>query len=259
MATPTTSEDSAATFISRYASSLLGYGATCIRLEKNVGRIADAFGLKVDMTIMPRHIHLYFSDKETGCGYRSVMVATPHTPVSFEAITDLSRLSWEIADRHKDLSQAEQRFSEIINHTGSSRWAVTGLVSCSNAAFCGIFGGDIFAMAVVAAATFAGFWLKGVLLARKYDLRPVMFVCALISSILGSTDSLLSVGTTPAIAIGTSVLYLVPGIPFLNSFSDFVYRHYLCSFYRLADAAVLTCCLSAGLCAGMALMNTGMF
>ncbi|MDE6344424.1 MAG: threonine/serine exporter family protein, partial [Muribaculaceae bacterium] len=63
----------------------------------------------------------------------------------------------------------------------------------------------------------------------------------------------------PSIALGTSVLYLVPGIPFLNSFSDMIYRHYFCAFCRFTDAVVLTCCLSIGLCAGMMLMNVGMF
>ena len=60
-------------------------------------------------------------------------------------------------------------------------------------------------------------------------------------------------------ALGTSILYLVPGIPFLNSFSDMICRHYVCALGRFMDAVILTCCLSAGLCAGMALMDAGMF
>ena len=33
-------------FLSRYSARLLGAGATCIRLEKNVGRIAKAYGME---------------------------------------------------------------------------------------------------------------------------------------------------------------------------------------------------------------------
>ena len=70
---------------------------------------------------------------------------------------------------------------------------------------------------------------------------------------------LFGLGSTPGIAIGSSVLYLVPGIPFLNSFSDLLNHHYICAFSRFMDAVVLTCCLSLGLCAGMAMMQVGMF
>lgn len=66
-------------------------------------------------------------------------------------------------------------------------------------------------------------------------------------------------GLTPEIAVATSVLYLVPGIPFINSFCDLIDRHYICAYGRAMHAIVLVCCLSFGLCAGMALMHVPMF
>ena len=76
---------------------------------------------------------------------------------------------------------------------------------------------------------------------------------------LGSTGLLFGLGGTSDVALATSVLYLVPGIPLINSFSDMLYRHYLSAFSRFADAAILTCCLSIGLCLGMLAMGVGMF
>ena len=114
-------------------------------------------------------------------------------------------------------------------------------------------------MATVLVATVCGYYSKQLMLASHLDIRLTFVVCSLLSAVLGSFDALFGVGTTPDIAVGTSVLYLVPGIPFLNSFSDVLYRHYLCAISRFADALVLTCCLSAGLCAGMELMNLSMF
>ena len=133
------------------------------------------------------------------------------------------------------------------------------LVALANASFCALFGGDATGMAVVFAATFCGYYIKLSLLSRKVDIRLVFIICAFVSSVLGATDMLYNIGSTPSVALGTSVLYLVPGIPFLNSFSDMLYQRYLCAFSRMLDAVVLTCCLSVGLCAGMWLMNAGMF
>ena len=114
-------------------------------------------------------------------------------------------------------------------------------------------------MAIVFAATFSGFMLKQMLARRNVDVRLIVVLCAFVSGVLGATGLLFSLGSTPRIALATSVLYLVPGIPFINSFSDMLYRHYICAFSRMVDAVVLTCCLSIGLCAAMLMMNTGMF
>lgn len=182
-----------------------------------------------------------------------------HTPISFNINTRLSELSWQIADGRKTFVQAVEIFRKCRRVEPQNEYILVLLVSLANASFCRLFGGDVIAMAIVAVATCAGVMLKGQLLRRGVDARVMMFLCALVSSVLGATDILFSFGATPAVALGTSVLYLVPGIPFLNSFSDLIYRHYICAASRLMDAVVLTCCLSAGLCAGMLLMNVGMF
>lgn len=245
-------------FITEYASWLLGSGATCIRLEKNIGRIAKAFGVRVELTIMPRHLHITVEDCRQGVSVTRI-VAPRAIAVNFCINTGLSRLSWEIADGQIDAGGIDSAFSEAVDVKLRNTWLITVLVSVANASFCHLFGGDWIAMAIVAVATLAGLWLKAKLLRYKCDTRIMMFLCALVSVVLGSTDALFAIGSTPSVAIGTSVLYLVPGIPFLNSFSDMIYRHYICAFCRFVDAVVMTVCLSAGLCAGMLLMNVGMF
>lgn len=245
-------------FLAEYGAWLLGSGATCIRLEKNVGRIAAAWGAEADMSIMPRHIHLSVRGMDGGEPVISV-VATRVMPVDYDINTRLSRLSWDIADGRAGYAQARAAMRRVLSARGAGAFSVMVLVSLANAAFCRLFGGDGPAMAIVMVATMAGMWLKGRMLSAGIDSRAVWFVCAFVSSVLGSTGLLFPFGTAPHVALATSVLYLVPGILFLNSFSDMLYRHYICAFSRFADALVLTCCLSAGLCAGMALMQAGMF
>lgn len=245
-------------FISDYAGWLLGCGATCIRLEKNLRRIGRAYGMDVEFTITPHHVHLSLIPDDGSPAVTMIASARP-VPTSFSIISDLSTLSWEIADRHINLDEACRRFRQIVNSDRQSSLAVLLLVAIANASFCRLFGGDPVAMAVVGVATLAGYWLKLLLLKQNVDLRVTFMICAFVSTVLGATDSLFSLGTTPAIAIGTSILYLVPGVPFLNSFSDMLYRYYICSFSRLMDALVLTGSLSIGLCCGMMAMGVGMF
>ena len=245
-------------FLSQYGAWLLGSGSTCIRVEKNINRMAHAFGMDVEITILPRHLQIAVCR----CGRDSVatcLSAVCQTPTSFNIITRLSELSWAIADGRIDFATAKQRFDQIVCSDRQNKTAVLLMVALANASFCRLFGGDAAAMAIVGIATLCGYFLKTVLIERGIDIRAVFIICALVSSILGATGILFPYGSTPYIAVATSVLYLVPGIPFLNSFSDLLHRHYICAFSRFAHAVILTGCLSAGLCGGMLLMKIGMF
>lgn len=245
-------------FLSHYSSWLLGCGSTCIRLEKNVRRIAAAYGKEADIMILPRHINISVHGAEQTDRVTHT-TTVQNTAIDFNINTMLSELSWEIADGKINLATAASRFDKIIASSSQNKWVVLLLVTFANASFCRLFGGDPISMAIVGVATFAGYYIKQTMLSRKADMRVVALVCSFVSTILGATDMLFSIGTAPMTTIGTSVLYLVPGIPFLNSFSDLIYRHYICAFSRLVDAVILTGCLSLGLCAGMMLMRAPMF
>lgn len=246
--------DDAGKFLADYGARLLASGATCARIDMNVNRIARSLGMDAEMTVMPRHIHITVTDRSSGVHTTSI-ASVPSTGISFTINTELSRLSWLISDGKLNYSEALETYNKIIREEGQKHPPVILLVTLANASFCRLFGGDAAAMIIVGAATFAGYYTKEKLLARGVDIRIVFLICAFLSSVLGATDFLFSLGATPEIALGTSVLYLIPGIAFLNSFSDMLYRRYLCAFARLADALILTCCLSIGMYAGTLIMR----
>ena len=245
-------------FLADYSSRLFTAGSTCIRLEKNVTRIAVAYGMSVEITILPRHIHLTVHD----CDYHEVVTeitSIGEGPISFDLNTRLSKLSWQIADGKISFNEAREVFSRLVDTKYRNLFNLPFIVSCANASFCRLFDGDLIAMAVGFVATFVGYLLKIMLSERGVDYRLTVVLCAFLSTVLAAGDSLFGLSGTPDIAVGTSVLYLVPGIPFINSFSDMLDRHYICAFGRLMNAIMLTCCLSLGLGAGVLLMGIKMF
>ena len=245
-------------FLTRYCAWLLGCGATCVRIEKNVQRMARAYGHEADMTIMPRHVHISIWKRGTSDTVTSI-ASMHHCPTSFNINSRLSELSWHIADGRTDFDSAVDRFEHIVADDRQSPWLVLLLVALANASFCRLFGGDMAAMDIVFGATLAGYYIKTLLLSHGIDVRAVFVICSFVSAVIGSTGSLFTVSDTPDVALATSVLYLVPGIPFLNSFSDMLCRHYICAICRFADALVLTASLSTGLCMAMVMMGAGMF
>src|SRR5574344_128151 len=241
-------------FISDYATELLASGAMAARIEKNVERIATAFGVEVEITILPSHIIITTNDKDGDHSYSSVGKIRHHS-ISFYRNSALSRLSWQIFDGKVDLTSAGERFTSIISKGDNNPWIVLLLVGLANASFCRLFGGDAWAMLVVLIATWIGYCVKIKLLSRKWDVRIVCIISAFCSTVVGCSCYVYHLGNTPELAVGTSVLYLVPGIPYINSLSDLIYGHNICFLSRLIQASVLTVCLSLGLCMGLMMMN----
>lgn len=247
-----------APFLAEYASWLLGCGATCVRIEKNVGRIADRLGMEADITVMPSHVNLSLSLCGSADSYISVR-KIQKCGINFNINAQLSRLSWEFADGKCDFDTVRKRFAEIVKTPSTGKTEVLLLTSFANAAFCRLFGGDLTAMAIVFVSTMAGYRLKQIMLDDKRDVRLAFLCASFFSASLSAVGHVFGIGTTPEIAVGASVLYLIPGVPYINAVSDMIGGHYLCAFSRFMDAAVLTACLSVGLCAGMFLLGLKYF
>ena len=241
-------------FLSEYAAGLMSSGATCIRIEKNVGRIAAAWKMDVRITIMPSHIMICVWDQKRNISYTNISRACFHQN-NFCVNAQLSKLSWEIADSNAGFRESNDRLKRIIQTPPLNRWKVLMLVSLANAAFCGLFGGDRISMLLVLIATMVGYKLKQDMQEDKADIRFIFFCCAFVSSVIASGGYVFGWGNTPDIALGTSVLYLIPGIPYINAVSDMLDGHYICSFSRIMNAVILTFCLSAGLYGGLLVMN----
>ena len=247
-----------AAFLAEYASLLSGCGATCIRIEKNTKRMGRAFGVNIDPFIMPAHVSVsvWITDRTNDV---TALRKTPSCGISFNLNTRLSQLSWEVADNRLDLPSAIERFGRIKSTKPTGKWEVLILASLANAAFCRLFGGDVSSMLIVLVSTLAGYRLKQIMLEDGCDIRLTFLCASFFSASISAGGHIFNISSTPELAIGTSVLYLIPGVPYINSVSDMIYRHYLCAFSRFLDAAVLTACLSVGLCAGMLLLGLKWF
>ncbi|MCM1079543.1 MAG: threonine/serine exporter family protein [Bacteroidales bacterium] len=242
-------------FLCDYATTLLECGAATVRIEKNVGRMAEAYGCNAEVHIYPRHIDVVLSNVHEGrTAIRSK--AIKGSGINFSTVSALSKLSWNCLDRHMPLDIAERQYRCITETARIPLPAVTLLTALANASFCRLFDGDRTAMAVVFTATACGFYMKETL-CRKFsiDIRIATIIAGCVSAIMSCSCYVFNIGTTPDIALATSVLYLIPGIPYLNAVSDLINGHHICAMSRLIHAVTMTVCLSAGLYIGLTLMD----
>lgn len=246
-------------FLSQYAAVMLASGGTSARCEKTIHRIAAAYGVAAEIIILPHTVTVTVWNESHSHAF-SVGEKLPGTGLNFYIISRLSHLSWDIRDLRLTLEKAKAEMQEILTKPRLNAWLVTLQTGLANASFCRLFDGDWKAMLIVFIATVEGFWIKNALHREwKWDMRLAVLCAACCSAVIASAGFIFHCTSTPDIALGTSVLYLVPGIPYINSVSDLIHGHLLCCISRFIEASVLTACLGIGLSVGIILMNIQYF
>ena len=78
-------------FLCSYATTLLECGATTVRIEKNVERMAKAYGSNAEISIYPRHVEVVLMDDDNGrTSLCSKAISGSH--INFSTVTALSFL-----------------------------------------------------------------------------------------------------------------------------------------------------------------------
>lgn len=231
-------------FIAEYAAHMMGCGVHTSRVIRSAKRIGEAFACVVKITVFQKNIILSVLDKETQELYNEVIDIPAH-PISFEHNAELSALSWEAYDKHLPLSALWQKYERIIHSPAISPLFVLMLAGFANASFCRLFGGDWLSMGFVFSATVTGMFLKQQMTSAHVNHYIIFIVSSFVASLCASIALIFD--TTSEIALATSVLYLVPGVPLINGVIDVVEGYVLTGFARLVQAALLIICIAIGL------------
>ena len=136
-----------------------------------------------------------------------------------------------------------------------NRWLILFLISLANMAFCFLFGGDLGSGLCVFAGTLCGFFVRQELNARHVYPYLVICVSAFVASFVVGLGAKLGLEANPEIALGTSVLYLIPGVPFINGMMDLLDGFMLNGISRLMTAVMIVISITVGLSCTLMMLN----
>lgn len=241
-------------FLAEYAVTLMAVGVQTSRITINTVRIATALGYRVNLLLFPQTLSITLQDMECEHSY-TYIEKTPALGLNFRTNSELSALSWAALDEHLSLDELWERFHAVMDEKRESPWTVLILVSFANACFCRLFDGNFTSMMIVWVATFVGFFIRQQLTRRHLNVMAVFIICSFVSTMIGASDYLYFHGGTEDMSLGTSMLYLVPGVPLINGVMDIIGQHVLNGFARLTNACVLIICIALGL--SVTLLITG--
>ena len=243
-------------FLLRFATTQTSVGVQTSRIIINTMRIAHAYGYEPTIMTFQRNITMTLTPV-LGDGphsYRpldahpvSGMLQHRHGPLNFFYNAELSRLSWFAYDNHLSLDELEERFQRIIQTPPMNRWLMLYLISQANMAFCLLFGGDLMSGLFVFLGTFCGFLLRQELNRHHVYHYLTVVLSALVASFIVGVGAKLGYEEMPKIALSASVLYLIPGVPFINGMMDVLDGYVLNGISRLLTAVMIVVSITVGL------------
>jgi len=238
----------------RIGISLLNSGASCSRIRIAMARFAVAFHCVPHITIGPKSVSLTLNDKK-GITIFNGTHSSSAQGINFKIISGISRLSWIVAREKLSFEELKKRVGELSVLKHYPRLIILSFVSLADAAFCYTFGGSATEMIITFGATFFGLFVKQQLI--KYAFSPYIctYLAALAASLFAGAFHVAGLTVTLENAFATCVLFLIPGVPLINSFTDLIEGNILNGIVKGVNALIYALAIAFGLLTTMIIYN----
>jgi len=225
---------------------LMSSGANTARIRITINRIAQAFGYAAELFITHRALTLTLNEHSHAEVFSSTKRTSPHG-VNFKVVSGISRMSWRVVEENWSIAAINAELRRLTSLPHYPRWLVLVMVALSGGAFCRLAGGTPGEMAIVFIASLLGLLVRQQ--AHQHEFNP--YLCVYLSAttaalISGAFMKFALVGKLEH-AFATSVLFLIPGIPLINTFSDCVDGNFLNGLSRFSHGLFISFCIALGL------------
>jgi uncharacterized membrane protein YjjP (DUF1212 family) len=235
-------------------SLLIVSGANTERVKITINRIAGAFGCDSNLMITNHALMLTLIYKDKIKTFTSVRWV-PNMHLNFNLISDISTMSWKIVEEKWSVERINNEVSLLNKKALYPRFVVLFLVALAGASFCRLFGGDLIEMILCFMGSFVGLYVRQETMKLKFNFYLCVFFASLTSSFLVGLFSFLNPGNEFIHALSTSVLFLIPGVPMINSFSDLIDGNILNGTTRGVNVLVIAFAIALGLMTSLLIFN----
>lgn len=243
-------------FLIDYTATMVSAGTYTARVEKCIDRVARSYGYDVSITIFVKYFTISVMDALDNSLRRTYVKKIPLGQVNFGQISELSSLSWRVLDERLSLNEAKEQFKGVLQISPNKFAKTLLLISLANAAFCRLFGGDTGSVACVFAATLIGYSFKFLLAKAGVNLKLQYVVVSFLVSFIAYLGVSYGLTNTSDVAIGSSILFLMPGVFLINSVFDILNDNTLVGISRAVSTGILILCIAVGVYITLSLSNT---
>jgi len=236
-------------------SLLMSSGANSLRIRVTLDRIANAFGFHSELLITHRALMIHLENKEQQQTFNMLKRTSPHG-VNFRMVSGISKMSWNVVQSKWSLDDINKELTRLKGLPHYPRIVILVFVGIAGLSFCRLFGGGIIEMTVAFVATFVGLFVRQETMKRHFNPYLCVFFAAFTSSLISGSSVEFSIGEHPQYAFATSVLYLIPGVPLVNSFSDLIDGNIMNGMVRGMNGMMIAFSISMGLALALFIYQT---
>ena len=234
--------------------SLLSSGASCSRIRITMRRLASAFDYIAYISIQPKSISLTLNDEDDNTFFNG-MRSIPAQGVNFKTISGISRLSWNAVENELTIAEIKEELHRLQALPHYPRLIILIFVSLAGSAFCFSFNGTMPELAIAFGATFCGLFVRQEAIKKKFNPYICIYSGALVATLFAGAFIKAGLNINLEHAFATSVLFLIPGVPLINSFTDLIDGNILNGLVRGINALMFSLAIALGLLTSMFIYN----
>ena len=234
--------------------SLLQAGANNGRIRMAMSELAAVYHYIPQITIGYNSISLVLHDKEGNTLFNDMRSTSVHG-INFTVISGMSRLGLMAAEKGWSVQELKTAFIKCQAPGHYPRFIILCFVSLAGAAFCYTFGGRYIEMAISFSATFFGLFIKQQLTKSNINHYFCTYIAATAASLFTGLFHITGLIMTPVSAFSTCVLFLIPGVLLINSFTDLIEGSTVNGIERGVNALIHILAIALGLLTTIVILN----
>jgi uncharacterized membrane protein YjjP (DUF1212 family) len=228
------------------SSLLMVSGANTNRVNLTINRFASALNYKTSCFISHKSIVMTLFEEDSTLNCTRVKNIPAHA-INFSVISAISKASWNAVLENWTTKKIISEIEFIKEQNRYPKIVVLIAVSLSGAGFCNIFGGDYINMIFAFISTFIGLLVFQLTHREQYNVYLRIFIGSFVASIIAAVGIIYDLGSNPETALATSILYLVPGVALINSFTDLLDNNILNGIVRFTNGLMIVLAIALAL------------
>lgn len=238
---------------------LLESGAHCERINRNIQRIAQNTDYKVEMLISFTAVSITVTDKDNAQNTITANKCVRHHGAHFGVLTDTSLLTWKLVEEEISLAELENCLGRLKSASRYSVWLVWLFIGIACGCLCLLAGGNWIDGLFALFASASGLIVRQEMIKKRFNLMISIVCSAFITTTISGLNVLCALGQSPQSSVATSVLFLIPGVPLINSIIDLLEGYIPVGIARGAFGGFILLCIAVGMFLSMALIGINNF
>lgn len=238
---------------------LLESGAHCERINRNVQRIAANTSYAVELLLSFTAVSICVYDKNNPTNTITLNKRIKHHGVHFNILTETSLLTWKLSDKKISIIQLAEEIVQLRNISKYSIWKIRFFIGIACGCLCILAGGNYIDGTIAFVASFIGLIVRQEMIKKGFNLMVSITCSSFITTTISSMNVLFNLGSFPSSSVATAVLFLIPGVPLINSIIDLIEGYIPVGLARGAFGGFILLCIAVGMFLSMNLIGINNF